>query len=115
MFQYLEQVCITRFIWTVIINQLDSLISRGKQYEVASTLFDALFENSTCRLETAKRETLYFYWTGIVEDTGDDKNVFVDEYDGSPIAFDPDLWPGPTDPSIACTIARYAAVLFLFF
>ena len=79
---------------------------REEQYSVTSKLFDALFDNSTCRLNTVDRETLYFYWTGIVEDTGDEKNVFVNEYDMRPIDFDPNLWPGPTDPGIACTVSR---------
>ena len=79
---------------------------REEQYTVTSKLFDALFDNSTCRLNTVDRESLYFYWTGIVEDTTDEENVFVNEYDTRPIDFDPNLWPGPTDASIACTISR---------
>ena len=82
------------------------MVFREEQYSVTSKLLDTLFDNSTCRLNTVDRKTLYFYWTGIVEDTGDEKNVFVNEYDMTPIDFDPNLWPGPTDPSIACTVSR---------
>ena len=82
------------------------MVFREAQYSVTSKLFDTLFANSTCRLNTVDRKTLYFYWTGIVEDTGDVKNVFVNEYDMTPIDFDLNLWPGPTDPSIACTVSR---------
>ncbi len=43
-----------------------------------------------------------FFWTGIVQD---EQEVFVNEYSNAPIAWDPNLYPGPVG-NFSCTMAR---------
>jgi hypothetical protein len=85
---------------------------RVAEYNVISRLFDEQFDNITCRLNDddnlngGGNDSVIFFWTGIVEDVENNKNVFVNEYDARPIEFDPKIWPGPAASDITCTTTR---------
>ena len=46
-----------------------------------------------------------FFWTGITQDSIDDKEVFINEYTKEKIEWDPNIWPGPVG-NHSCTMAR---------
>ena len=46
-----------------------------------------------------------FFWTGIIEDTENDREVFINEYTQEPIEWDPNIYPGPLG-NFSCTMVR---------
>ena len=65
-----------------------------------------IFANVTIEDEKPKKGHIYF-WTGITKQksTEKEKSQFVNEYTGEPIAWDPNLWPGPVVGD-GCTMIR---------
>ncbi len=53
---------------------------------------DLSVEISVSDSRNSKRDI--FFWSGIVEDTDDDREIFLNEYTNEPIQWDPNIWPG---------------------